>query len=159
MLSLPLRARREDTLAQSDFAEWIVKHIDCWFAFARRLGLGIEQMEEIILVTGFDRTRSWFNVAFSGGQLDAVARVSFGVNAVGGVDSSINFQFSPEHVQGAVLNQGPEGRVRCSVFRTRGSEMSSTDMTLSALELTRESMCIYQGVSCRSYLPNIPQVS
>ena len=116
MLSLPVNALREDTLAHSDFAEWIVKYIDCWFAFARRLGLGIEQMEEIILVTGFDRTKSWFNVAFSGGQVDA--RVSFGVNAVYGADSNINFQFSPEHIQGAVLNQGPEGRVR-RVCRTQ----------------------------------------
>jgi len=32
----------------------MLKHIDRWFAFARRLGLGIEQMEEIILVTGCD---------------------------------------------------------------------------------------------------------
>lgn len=153
MLSLPVKARREDTLAQSDFAEWIIKRIDCWFAFARRLGLGIEQMEDIILVTGFDRTKSWFNVAFSGGQVDG--RVSFGVNAVDSANSSINFQFSPEHVRGAVLNQGPEGRVRCAVRRTQRIR-DELDMTLSALELTRESMRIYTRVSCRSYSQNIP---
>jgi len=110
-------------------------------------------MEEIILVTGFDRTKSWFNVAFSGGQVDA--RVSFGVNAVYGADSSINFQFSPEHIQGAVLNQGPEGRVRC-VCRTQQIR-DKLDMTFPALELARESMHIYSRVSRRSYSPNIPQ--
>jgi len=67
----------------------MLKHIDRWFAFARRLGLGIEQMEEIILVTGCDRTRSWTNVAFLGSQLDA--RVSFGVNAVDSPNTSIKF--------------------------------------------------------------------
>ena len=87
----------------------MVKHIDSWFSFARNLGLGIEEMEEIILVTGCDRTRSWTNVAFLGSQADAQA--SFGVK-VEGPNTSINFQFSPENAQGAVLRHGPEGTVR-----------------------------------------------
>ena len=85
-----------------------MKHIDVWFAFARSLRLGIEQMEEIILVTGCDRTRSWTNVAFLENQVDA--QVSFGVN-VEGPETAINFQFSPENSQGVVLRQGPEGAV------------------------------------------------
>jgi hypothetical protein len=108
VLSLPVTARREDTLAQGDFGRWIAKHIGSWFAFARGLGLGIEEMEEIILVTGCDRARSWTNVAFLGDQVDA--RVSFGVN-VEGPDTSINFQFLPENARGAVLRLGPEGTV------------------------------------------------
>ena len=88
---------------------WIVKHIDSWLAFARKLELGIEQMEEIILVTGCDRTRSWTNVAFLGNQIDA--KVSFGVR-VEGPDTSINFQVLPENARGAVLHYGPEGAVR-----------------------------------------------
>ena len=110
MLSLPVKARREDTLSQSDFGEWIVKNIDRWFTFARQLGLGIEQMEEIILVTGCDRTESWTNVAFLGGQDDGQA--SFGVKVSDDHDASINIQFSPGHVVGAVLNHGAEGKVR-----------------------------------------------
>ena len=88
---------------------WIVKHIDSWLAFARKLELGIEQMEEIILVTGCDRTRSWTNIAFFGNQIDA--KVSFGVR-VEGTDTSINFQFLPENANGAVFHYGPEGAVR-----------------------------------------------
>jgi hypothetical protein len=87
----------------------MVKHIDSWFAFARNLGLGIEQMEDVILVTGCDRTRSWTNVAFLGSEGDA--RASFGVR-VEGTGTGINFQFSPERARGAVLRQGPEGTVR-----------------------------------------------
>jgi hypothetical protein len=109
-LSLPVTARREDTLAQGDFGRWIAKHIDSWFAFARGLGLGIEEMEEIILVTGCDLTRSWTNVAFLENEPDA--RVSFGVKVeVAGFDTSIDFQFSPENARGAVLLHGPEGKV------------------------------------------------
>jgi hypothetical protein len=86
-----------------------VKHIGTWFAFAQKLGLGIEEMEDITLVTGCDRTRSWTNVTFLGGQADA--QVSFGVK-VEGAGTSINFQLSPELVRGAVISQGPEGTVR-----------------------------------------------
>ena len=101
--------QRENTLAQGEFGRWMVKHIGSWFAFVRNLGLGIEEMSEIILVTGCDRTRSWTNVAFLGGQPDA--QVSFGVK-VGGPDTNINYQLLPEHVRGAVISQGPEGTVR-----------------------------------------------
>ena len=66
-------------------------------------------MEEIILVTGCDLTRSWTNVAFLGGEVDA--RVSFGVR-VEGPENTINFQFSPKNARGAVLCRGPEGTVR-----------------------------------------------
>ena len=64
-------------------------------------------MEEIIFVTGCDLTRSWTNVAFLGGQVDA--QVSFGVRVEG---PNINFQFLPENARGAVLSLGPEGAVR-----------------------------------------------
>jgi hypothetical protein len=89
----------------------MVRHIDTWFAFARNLGL-IDQMEEIILVTSCDLTRSWINVAFLGG-FDA--QVSFGVQ-VEGPNTSINFQFSPEHARGATLHHGPEGTVRFEII-------------------------------------------
>ena len=86
-----------------------MKHIDSCFAFAQKFGLGIQEMEEIVLVTGCDRTRSWTNVAFLGSQDDA--QVSFGAK-VEGPETSINYQFSPENARGAVLRHGPEGTVR-----------------------------------------------
>jgi hypothetical protein len=89
----------------------MVKHADSWFSFARQLDLGIENMEEIILVTGCDRTVSWANVTFFGTQEDAQA--SFGVKHFHGDDPGNNvIQFSREPVEGAVLNHGPEGAVR-----------------------------------------------
>jgi hypothetical protein len=116
VLSLPVKAQREDTLAQCAFGEWMVKHIDRWFAFARQLELGVEKMEEIILVTGCDRTRSWTNVAFLGGQDDAEA--TFGVKVSHGHGAGTNIQFSPGHVVGAVLNHGSEGTV-CLISRSQ----------------------------------------
>jgi hypothetical protein len=88
----------------------MVSHIDRWFAFARQLELGIEQMEELILVTGCDRARSWTNIAFLKNEWDAQA--SFGVEVTHGLEGRIRWQFSPDRVLGAVLNQGPSGKVR-----------------------------------------------
>ena len=87
----------------------MAKRIDTWFAFAKNLG-AVHQMEEIILVTGCDLTRSWTNIAFLGGWADA--QVSFGVKVSEGSNTSISFQFLPEHARGAVLRNGPEGTVR-----------------------------------------------
>lgn len=105
-----------DTLVQSDFSEWIVKHIDRCFAFAQQLGLGIKQMEEIILVTGCDLARAWTNVAFLGGPVDAQA--SIGIEVTGDSDASVGIQFQRGHVEGALLNQGPEGKVRWCAFES-----------------------------------------
>ena len=109
VLSLPVEAQCQDTRARGDFGQWMLKHIDRWFAFARGLGLGIDQMEEIILVTGCDFTRSWANVAFLAGHTHGQA--SLGVKVVEGHDVSIKWQFHPENTQGAVVNWGPEGKV------------------------------------------------
>src|SRR6266850_683625 len=112
---LPAPVQRQDTIARGDFGQWIIKHIGIWFAFARRLGLGIEQMEDIILVTGCHRTRSWANVTFLEGHTDA--QVSFGaeVTDADGPGIDIKWQFTPERVRGALLNWGPDGKVcRCT---------------------------------------------
>ena len=109
MLSIPVEAQRQDTRARGDFGKWILKHIDRWFAFARELGLGINQMEEIILVTGCDCTRSWANVTFLEGRTNGQA--SFGVRVDQGNNVSISWRFSPGKTQGAVCNWGPGGQV------------------------------------------------
>jgi len=65
LLSLPFPAACEDTIAQGDFGRWLAKNIDCCMKVAEDLGLGVNRMEDIILVTGRHLARSWINVAFS----------------------------------------------------------------------------------------------
>ena len=110
VLCLPIQARGEDTVASADFGKWIIKHIDCWFTWARLLGLGINRIEDIILVTGTHRTRSWTNVAFPGGQGDAQASFGAQVDHRGDI-VAVNWQFSHQLNRGAVLNWGPDGEV------------------------------------------------
>ncbi|KAH9029172.1 hypothetical protein EDB85DRAFT_2276158, partial [Lactarius pseudohatsudake] len=104
VLSLPVQAESKNTRVLPEFGKWIIKHIDLWFAWSRQKGLEIYQTEDIVLVTGTDRTKSWANVAFLGGRADA--RVTFGVEAN---HPKINWKFSPERKIGAMWNWGPSG--------------------------------------------------
>jgi len=106
VLCLPLQATGKNTVASTDFGKWIVKHIDCWFAWARHLGVGIDRMEDIILVTGTHRTRSCTNVAFLGGQRDAQASFGAKVDRRG---ESVAINWKPSQNRGALLNFGPNG--------------------------------------------------
>jgi hypothetical protein len=105
LLSLPVPAQGQDTVAFGDFGKWMIKHIDTWFAFARALGLGINRMEDIILVTGRHLTKSWVNVAFTQRRPDA--GVSFDVQVSGHSHVSLE----QEYVRGGDLKLGPTGRV------------------------------------------------
>jgi hypothetical protein len=107
-----VQALRNDTLAHGEFAKWILKHIDVWFAFARELGLGVTCMEDIILVTGRNLARSWANVAFS--ESKEGEQVSLGVRVA--PDGDVRWQFSREDIRGVAVNCGPSGQVRFFPF-------------------------------------------
>ncbi|KAI9511929.1 hypothetical protein F5148DRAFT_183104 [Russula earlei] len=108
VLCLPVQAQREDTIARGIFRDYIIKHIDDWFDFTEWLGLGIDQMEDIILVTGRDRTKTCTNVAFSETDIQTEASVRFGVDISERL--GIQWRFAREHVLGAVLNPGRSGK-------------------------------------------------
>ena len=110
VLCLPVQAKTENTIAKADFGKWIIKHIDRWFAWARQLGLEIDRMEDIVLVTGIHCTRSCTNVAFPGGLEVAQASLGAKVDYNGDI-VAINWEFSHERNRGVVLNHGPEGEV------------------------------------------------
>lgn len=113
MLCLPAQAQRNDTLVRGVFQDYIVRNIDSWFAFSRTRGLGVDHMEEIILVTGRDRTRSCTNIVFSDSEGQAGTSVSFGVEVTdlqGHV--GIQWNFTHQHAFGAVMNPGQSGTVR-----------------------------------------------
>ena len=76
-------------------------------------------MEDIVLVTGRHRTRSWSNVAFNEGRINA--KVTFGVQVTGDVSVGVNWQVSRRNIQGAMLSQGPSGVV-CSTTFAKSNE-------------------------------------
>ncbi|KAI9445981.1 hypothetical protein H4582DRAFT_2124596 [Lactarius indigo] len=114
VLTLPVTALREDTLTQDHFREWIITHIDSWFAFTLRLRLGIG-MGDIILVTGHHRTRSWSNITFNEVQTDS--QFLLRVEVAGEFGASVNWRASNLRIQGAVPNHGPSGENQCIFIR------------------------------------------
>ena len=125
-----------------------MSHIDRWFAWARLLGLGVDRMEDSILVTGAHCTISCANVAFPGGQNDA--QISFGAKVDHSGDTvAINWQFSHERNRGVMLNHGPEGKVWLTVVHCTtacaGWHMNSE--ILFALGLTGRPVHFRTGIS------------
>jgi hypothetical protein len=104
LLALPVPAQSEDTVALGTFGQWMVKHIDTWYAFVRAIGLGINRMEDIILVTGHHRAKSWINVAFTQGGRNA------GVSFIQ-TSSDSHVYLEQKYVRGGQLKLGPTGKV------------------------------------------------
>ena len=70
-------------------------------------------MEDMVLVTGCHRARSWSNIAFYESQ--ANSRVSLRVQTPGTIGTTVHWRVLGQRTQGAVLNHGPSGEV-CSVW-------------------------------------------
>ena len=113
LLSLPFPAVCEDTIAQGDFGKWLVKNIDSCMKVAEDLGLGVNRMEDIILVTGRHLARSWVNVVFSESQ--GGAQLSFVLQAS---RSNFGVHMEERSATGGDLKLGPSGEVCLfTVFR------------------------------------------
>ena len=112
LLYLPFRAERRDTVALGDFGEWIVKNIhDCMRLIEER-GLGVNRMEDVILVTGRHLARSWVRAVFSesrgGAEVSFIAQVSR--------DSVVHLE--ERKARGARVEFGPNGEVGfCIILR------------------------------------------
>ncbi|KAI0285681.1 hypothetical protein BC826DRAFT_1178973 [Russula brevipes] len=63
-LSLPADAVREDVLRMKVFEDYIRDNVASWFAWSQKIGLGVERMEDLILVTGCTLAKSWAIAAF-----------------------------------------------------------------------------------------------
>jgi hypothetical protein len=127
-----VNAQREDTISRKHFREWITNHIDRWFAFTQELGLGIE-MEDIVLVTGRHRTRSWSNISFS--EVQAKAKLSLGVE-VAGSSASVHWRVSSRRIQGAVLSHRPNGEVCVTKIHRYCAEKPSISFPRTYLKIS-----------------------
>jgi hypothetical protein len=121
LLYLPFPAERQDTVALGDFGKWIVNHIYDCMRLAEERGLGVNRMEDIILVTGRHLAKSWARAVFS--------------ETRGGAEASFVAQASPSgspivyleerNVSGAQLEFGPSGEVGfCVILKDSSAELS-----------------------------------
>ena len=147
------QSQREDTVAGGEFAEWMVKHIDCWFSFAKRLHPEIERMEDIILVTGCHRTKSWANVAFTDYR-GIVHRFPMQASLpIPGNPSARNVWTFNSASQEVALNIAPHGNVRRGLPYTIGKRFNCMDSGP-----IYGHMRIYPRIPCHSHSPSVELV-
>jgi hypothetical protein len=66
LLYLPHGARSEDVIHTKPFEDYISDNVDNWLRWAKKKGLPVENMEDLILVTGCTLATSWAAAAFDG---------------------------------------------------------------------------------------------
>ncbi|VDC04168.1 unnamed protein product, partial [Peniophora sp. CBMAI 1063] len=93
--------------------------------------LGLEiALEDVILVTGVDRTTSWGTAVWTDAHLDA----KFGLDVqYAGAGVQLAAEFSWKHTQGAMVNHGPVNHHRrpLAALNTNVARRSSTDRPLN----------------------------
>ena len=71
LLSLPNGGRHEDAIHTKAFEDYIRNHVRYWFQLAQLNKVGVERMEDLILVTGCTLVTSWAAAVFVDGTLSA----------------------------------------------------------------------------------------
>jgi hypothetical protein len=66
LLSLPHGASSEDVIRTKLFEDYIRDNVDSWLRWTKKEGLPVENMEDLILVTGCTLAKSWAVAAFDG---------------------------------------------------------------------------------------------
>src|SRR5712671_4425512 len=64
LLSLPHGARSEDVIRTKLFEDYIRDNVDSWLRWSKKEGFPVENMEDLILVTGCTLATSWATAAF-----------------------------------------------------------------------------------------------
>jgi hypothetical protein len=88
LLILPHDGVHTDVIRTKVFEDYIRNHVDQWFSFAKRSGLGVERMEDLILVTGCTMVTSWGAAAFIDSDQDAEVSLSVELQPKGGASFS-----------------------------------------------------------------------
>jgi hypothetical protein len=65
-LSLPHKGHRKDVIHKKVFENYIRDNVENWFRWSKEMMLPIENMEDLILVTGCTLVTSWAVAAFDG---------------------------------------------------------------------------------------------
>jgi hypothetical protein len=66
LLSLPHDGYRKDAIVTKIFQDYIRDNVVSWFSWSQKIGLSVERMEDLILVTGCTLVTSWAAVGFLG---------------------------------------------------------------------------------------------
>ena len=71
LLSLPHGGLRTDVIRKKAFEDYIRDHVVSWFAWTQDNKMGVERIEELILVSGCTLAASWAVAAFVDNTMEA----------------------------------------------------------------------------------------
>ena len=77
------------------FEDYIRDNVVSWFDWSKKIGLGVERMEDLILVTRCTLVTSWGVAAFVDRSESQEAEISFAVNTF--ADGGGSFNWSKMH--------------------------------------------------------------
>jgi hypothetical protein len=97
-LYLPAEGVREDVLRTKVFEDYIRDNVASWFAWSQKNGLGVERMEDFILVTGCTLAKSWAIAAFC----DPTAESKVSLSVESHRDGRASFTW--RNIHGSVMN-------------------------------------------------------
>jgi hypothetical protein len=86
LLFLPHEGHRKDIIRKKAFEEYIRDHVVSWFTWTQDNKLGVERMEELVLVSGCTLSTSWAAAAFVDNAKDSEISLTSTVNDNGGAD-------------------------------------------------------------------------
>lgn len=134
---IPNEAIRTDAHSLLDYKTYILKNCESWLAFANGPGSGLElEMEDLILVTGYDLASSWAVAAFMHNEADAAIelQVNTAVGAGGaGMHVSWKNECNTEH------NWGPRPGLLTSIEPTLSPRISQDTTFMENHETTSSS--------------------
>ena len=71
LLSLPNGGHHEDVIRAQGFEDYVQDHVGSWFTWAQKNRLGVERVEDLILVSGCTLVTSWAAAASVDDTMDA----------------------------------------------------------------------------------------
>jgi hypothetical protein len=97
LLSLPNGGHHEDVIREKAFEDYIQNNAHSWFTWAQKNRLGVERVEDLILISGCTLVTSWAAAAFLDDTMDAEISLASGTLNNGGAS------FVWSNIRGRVL--------------------------------------------------------
>ena len=144
LLSLPNGGHREDVVRTKVFEDYIRDHAVRWFNWAQNNKLGVERMEDLILVSGCTMATSWAAASFVDDTSEA--EISLTSTLLGNAGAS----FVWGNVRGRVSYHNSRFNPVCSLLMFFCACADSSFIIATEAKPINGSMRLYQGLSSQA---------
>lgn len=139
LLSLPHGGRREDAVQMKVFEKYIRDNVVSWFIWAQKNQLGVERMEDLILVSGCTLVTTWAAAVFMDHTTSTEISLASRTLSNGGASFAWSNVRGPRDESCCTFVQ-PRKYCRISVVDRRSADLSQTDDNGTALDKAGKTM-------------------